>query len=55
MPAFKAVERVQQYCNILGRATASLYAAFICICYILVDMYVHMSLSIYYTFERLLL
>lgn len=55
MTAFKAVEGVQQYCNILGRATASLSAAFTCICYILADMYTHMSLSIYYTFEQLLL
>lgn len=55
MTAFKAVEGVQQYCNILGTATASLSAAFTCICYILVDMYTHMSLSIYYTFEQLLL
>lgn len=48
MTAFKAVEGVQQYCNILGRATASLSAAFTCICYVLVDLYTHVSKHLLY-------
>lgn len=46
--AFEAVERVQLYCNVLGRATASLYVVFLCICYILEDIYTRGSRHLLY-------